>query len=53
MFVRKMRAYLAEMRKQKTITSAQFTQLRKELKGRHINSKTHLKERITHLKTTQ
>ena len=52
-FMRKTRAYLSELRKQKTITREHFITLRKELKGRHINSKTHLKERITHLKTAQ
>lgn len=52
-FIRKTRAYLAEIRKQENITSEQFIQLRKELKGRHIHSKTHLKERITHLKTNK
>lgn len=50
-FIRKTRAYLAELRKQETINSEHFKTLRKELKGRHINSKTHLKERITHLKS--
>lgn len=53
LFIRKMRAYLAELRKQETINSKQFIVLRKELKGRHINSKTHLKERIAQLKTSK
>lgn len=50
MFVRKLRAYLAELKKQEVITAKETLQLRKELRSRHIKTKAQLKERIAHIK---
>ncbi len=50
MFVRKMRAYLLELKKQETLSKEHFLQMRKELRSRHVKTKGQLKERIAHLK---
>lgn len=49
-FVRKLRAYLFELKKQKAITQEHFVLLRNMLRARKVNTKTQLKEQIAHLK---
>jgi len=43
---RKLRAYLAELRKNEKITEEQFQKLRKEIKASFFRDKAHIKERI-------
>lgn len=43
---RKLRAYVAELRKHETITYAEFIILRKEIRSKQFKSKAHMKERI-------
>jgi len=44
---RKLRAYIAELRKHKTITSEQYWKLRKEIRAKAFKSKAHMKDRLT------
>jgi len=46
---RKLRAYLAELRKHEKLTNEHYQKLRKEIKASNFKSKSHLKERMTHL----
>ncbi len=47
---RKLRRYLAELKKQKKITSEQYSLLRKELRASQFKSKSHLKEHLALMK---
>jgi large subunit ribosomal protein L19e len=49
LLTRKLRAYVAEMRKQKKITDEDFIELRKEIRASAFRSKSHMKERIDHI----
>ncbi len=44
--VRKMRAYVGELRKQGKVTSEEVLNLRKEIRGKNFKTKAHIKERI-------
>ncbi len=46
---RKMRAYVGELRKQEKVTSEEFLNLRKEIRGKTFKTKAHIKERIDSL----
>jgi large subunit ribosomal protein L19e len=43
---RKLRAYIAQLRKHGTIKTEEFWNLRKEIRARNFRSKAHIKERI-------
>jgi large subunit ribosomal protein L19e len=47
---RKLRAYLAELRKQEVISREQWLTLRKRVRARHFRSKAHLKEELGAMK---
>lgn len=49
-FIRRLRAYLKELKKQKTIDDKQFRFLRNSLRSRKIHTKAQLKEQIAQLK---
>lgn len=46
---RKLRAYLSELRNQKTISYEDYIKLRKEIRSSNFKSKAHMKERITQM----
>jgi large subunit ribosomal protein L19e len=47
---RKLRNYIAELRKQAKLSDEEYSKLRKEIRSRHFRNKGHLKERVSLMK---